>query len=133
MEYFVGAFATMVAWIVASKYAQDKKVFKKTKSVVYRQSHLFELIKPAIPYMPKPPKQPIVTQSFKDKRDHTKRFLVFENKAYWIANNAVYCADVDNQGIDKDSINTIDTMTMDDVELKKIEFIVNKLTEGDKQ
>lgn len=61
------------------------------------------------------------------------RFLLLNGKAYWITDNAVFVADVDDQGIIEESKKVVDTMAMDDVQLKEIEFIVNKLTEGNRK
>jgi hypothetical protein len=129
MEYFVGAFVAIAAWLVASKTLQKDIPKLKIKKVTYRQSHLFEIIKPVLPYMPVPIKKPD-TQSFKDQAAHMMRFLVLHGKAYWISQNAVYSADVTENGIDEDSKVAIDTTHMDDVQLKEIEFIVDKLNEG---
>jgi hypothetical protein len=40
---------------------------------------------------------------------------------------------VTDQGIDEESKKVVDIMAMDDVQLKEIEFIVGKLTEGNKK
>ncbi len=53
-------------------------------------------------------------------------------KAYWINDNKLFEAPISEEGlIDYSSSSPIDTMTMDKVELDKISFIVEKLTEGD--
>jgi hypothetical protein len=129
MEYFVGAFTAIAAWLVASKTLQNKLSTLKLKKVVYRQSHLFEIIKPVLPFMPVPIKK-LNTQASKDQAAHMTKFLVLHGKAYWIAQNAVYSADLTENGIDEDSKIAIDTTHMDDVQLKEIEFIVDKLNEG---
>lgn len=132
MEYFVGAFTAIAAWLVASKTLQSKLSSKRIKKVIYRQSHLFEIIKPVLPFMPMPIKEQN-TQAFKDQASHTMKFLVLHGKAYWISQNAVYSADLTENGIDEDSKIAIDTSHMDDVQLKEIEFIVDKLNEGKKK
>lgn len=129
MEYFVGAFTAIAAWLIASKTLQNKLSKIKIKKVVYRQSHLFEIIKPTLPYIPVPIKK-LNTQASKDQASYTKRFLVLHGKAYWISQNAVYYAEMTENGIDEDSKTAIDTTHMDDVQLKEIEFIVDKLNEG---
>jgi hypothetical protein len=130
MEYFIGAIITLAVWISANKYL-NKEISKiKIKKVIYRQSHLFEIIKPTLPYMPVPRKE-LVSQASKFKKSNMKKVMFFMNKAYWIENNAVYSADITENGIDKESKIAIDTMTMDDVELKQMQYIVEKLTEQD--
>lgn len=129
MEYFAGAFIAISTWIVASRILKNKIDRLKMKRVVYRQSHLFEIIKPVLPYVPIPIKQ-LDTQASKHTQANSTRFLILNGKAYWISDNAVYSANVDENGIDEDSKKAIDTMAMDDVQLKEIEFIVGKLNEG---
>ncbi len=52
-------------------------------------------------------------------------------KAYWISDNKVLEAPINEDGrIDFESALPIDTMGMDKVELDKISFIVDRLTEG---
>ena len=132
VEYFVGAFCAIAVWAVASRTLQKQLPTLKIKKVVYRQSHLFEIIKPVIPFMPIPITK-LNTQASKDKESHMMRFLVLHGKAYWIDRNAVYSADMTESGIDEDSKIAIDTTHMDDVQLKEIEFIVDKLNEGKKK
>jgi hypothetical protein len=132
VEYFAGAFIAISVWIVASRVLQNKISKQKMKRVVYRQSHLFEIIKPAIPFMPVKIEK-IDTQASKHQESHMMRFLFLNGKAYWIANNAVFVAEIDDQGIVEESKKVVDTMAMDDVQLKEIEFIVNKLTEGNRK
>jgi hypothetical protein len=58
------------------------------------------------------------------------RILILEDEGYWIADNSVYRADFDGQEIDKETVVKLDTMTMNDVELKKLIFIIEQLTKG---
>jgi hypothetical protein len=132
MEYFVGAVIAVGVWIVASRFLQKDLPKIKIKRVIYRQSHLFEIIKPVLPYMPQPIKE-LNTQASKHQEKNRTRFLILNGKAYWISDHAVYSADVTDQGIDEESKKVVDIMAMDDVQLKEIEFIVGKLTEGNKK
>lgn len=58
------------------------------------------------------------------------RVMMVDGNAYWIKNNTLYMADVIRGAIDNNSTKEVDTMAMDDVQLKKTIFIVSKLTEG---
>ena len=71
-----------------------------------------------------------MTQAMKDIERNTLRILYFENKAYWIENNQLFEADAPFGDIDKDSMVKVDTMGMDDVQLKRTMFIVERLREG---
>jgi hypothetical protein len=54
-----------------------------------------------------------------------------ESQAYWIRSNVFYTADLNEMGlVDFDSARPVDTMTMSKVQLDKMSFIVEKLTEG---
>ena len=56
------------------------------------------------------------------------RILILEDGGYWISNNAVYYANFDDEGLDTDNAVQLDTTHMNDVELKKLMFIVEQLT-----
>ena len=72
----------------------------------------------------------IKTQSTDYFDKHHPRILVVENEGYWIKDNAVYRAEFNGDGIDEDTAVKLDTMTMNDVELKKLIFIIEQLTKG---
>ena len=56
------------------------------------------------------------------------RILIMENEGFWIENNAVYRANFNGEAIDQETKTKLDTMTMNDVELKKLIFIIEQLT-----
>jgi flagellin-specific chaperone FliS len=56
--------------------------------------------------------------------------MIVENEGYWIENNAVYRGEFYEDGIDQETVVKLDTMTMSDVELKKLIFIIEQLTKG---
>ena len=58
------------------------------------------------------------------------RVMFLEDKAYWIKDNAFFTANVFDGIIDEESTSRVDIMGMDDVQLKEMSFIVDKLTEG---
>ena len=57
------------------------------------------------------------------------RILIVEAKAYWIDRHILYTADVVNGDMDQNTAKPIDTMVLDKVQLDKIMFVVDKLTE----
>jgi hypothetical protein len=62
--------------------------------------------------------------------DNTKLKIIFtEEKAYWIKDNAVYEADIVGGIIQENSSKAVDMMALDDVKLKDMMFIIDKLTE----
>lgn len=70
------------------------------------------------------------TQSSKHQDESTTKVIVVDDVAYWIKNNTFYKAPLINEKIDKDSAEKVDTTNMDKVQLDKMLFIVDKLTEG---
>jgi hypothetical protein len=133
MEFLFGFVFCFATILFIKRYMLNDKLFGETKTskIVYRQSHIFSLIAPAIPYMPvnieiRP------TQSFLNDQKNKQRIIFTEDKAYWIKDNAFYEAKVINGEVDKENAKVVDTMTIDKVELDKMIFIVEKLTEGTK-
>lgn len=132
MEYILGA-----AFAVASMYFVNRVIISKaenvraTKKVHQRQSRTFEMVKPAMVILQyfigkeKPLRQ---SQKFEDSL--YIRIVFFENKAYWIRENVFYVADLVDGEVDKESTRKVDTIAMDKVQLDKMVFIVEQLTEG---
>ena len=69
------------------------------------------------------------TQSSDYAKKNSIKVMFIQDKAYWIKDNQLYTADVVNGEVDKFTTKEVDTMTMNDVELKNTMFIVEKLTE----
>jgi hypothetical protein len=132
MEFLFGFALAFGTILFIKRYILTDNLFKTNKlgKIVYRQSHLFSLIAPAIPYMPVV-KTFRPTQSFLNDEKNRQRMIFTEDRAYWIKDNAFYEASLLEDGeIDNSTAKIVDTMTMDKVELDKMAFIVQKLTEG---
>jgi len=71
--------------------------------------------------------KPRQSLDFLNKR--LKKIMFIEDNAYWIDNNVVYKAKTNNDEIDNNTVEKVDTMTMNKVELDKMIFIIEKLTE----
>lgn len=127
MEYFLGSAITLAITYVMINLFKTKIEDKKI-NIVFNQSHKHNMVKDYIPINMN--RQPLNTQASKHLRSSMLRIIFMDNKAYWIKDNAVYVADIIDGNIEKDNAKVVDTYTMDDVQLKKIEFIVDKLTEG---
>lgn len=96
----------------------------------FRQSFIFELIKntEAVHELMNPK---LNTQASKHRDSNLVKIVFMDQKAYWIKDNVFYTADVSETGsIDIESTSAVDTMTMDKIQLDKMSFIVDKLTEG---
>jgi len=129
MEYFAGAFITLVVVFVINRMISKQLAQDKTSVVRYSQSHIYMVAEKIIlgPAIPKAPD----SQSFRYQKESYLKVVVLDNKAYWIKDNAFYMADIVDGDVDKETTRKVDTMSMDDVELKKMLVIVETLREGE--
>jgi hypothetical protein len=130
MEFLLGTVFAFFAILFTRKFILTQDLMRETSinSVIYRQSHIKLLTQAAHQYFFMPP--PIATQSRKILEKSQIRIIFSENRAYWIKNNMFLQADLVNGEVDDSTTKVVDTMTMDKVELDKMIFIVQKLTEG---
>ena len=132
MEYVIGAMLTLIT-VAVSNLLLRKNISKSLRvKINSSQSRSHQLMKPLMLledffYSALEPRT--VTQSMKyHNRLHVK-VIMSDSEAYWIANNTFYVADVENQLIVQETTREVDTMAMDDVQLKKIMEIVEMLGE----
>lgn len=132
MEYLIGSLVAIAVFYFfnknSSEEAKPKTVMPK---VLLSQAYVYNLIKPALPILQvlsEPEK--VITQASKYEESKFTKVLVLEDTAYWIKDNQVYSAKVFENKIDGYSTSIVDTMGMDDVQLDKMIFIIDKLTEG---
>lgn len=131
MEYLVGSISTLIVIIIAYKVLQNNAKNEPDYQIQYSQSRIFEMIKPAREFLDfSQEKETIISQAQKIYNKNNIRIVLVENKAYWIQDNQFLVADVIDGNIDEESTKTVDTMAMDKVELDKMMFIVERLTEG---
>lgn len=108
--------------------------FRKPKLMkrLITQSYIYEVIKPAVPVLDILEKLEYKeTQSRNHEKSLNIKVFVTEGSAYWIKDNAVFIAEMaDENHIDKNSAKQLDIIGMDDIQLEKIAFIIEKLTEG---
>lgn len=105
---------------------------KRSVKVAIRQSQaqLFDITKNT-EYIIKMLEEKLESQASKHRASNMVRIVFVENQAYWIRDSVFYTADIDDEGyIDAETTRAVDTMTMDKVQLEKMSFIVEKLTEG---
>lgn len=130
MEYILGALTSFIFMLYWHKKIGGKKSRKLFTKVKYTQSHYYSLISFAANTIVALEPVQIKTQSTNHFDGLHTRVFVVENQAYWISNNTVYKADFSQGYVDKESTSEVDIITMDGVELKKMIFIIEKLTEG---
>lgn len=124
MEYFLGSLITLLC-IIFLNMKINKNVSLRLSAPLFSQSRKFDLIK--IYFI----KKPNDTQSLNDRKKFSHRALVYGNAAYWIEDGYLVAADLVNGQIDRDSKKKVDTHSLNKVELDRVIFIVEKLTEGD--
>ena len=132
MEYLLGSLGTLLTiWLVSYRVSRSTSRVK-IQPPLYSQSQTFQLTRFTVGGQNYTiyDESPLKTQSteFFDKR-HT-RIVIYDDQAYWILNQKLYSAEFDGKEVLKDSAKEVDTMGMDKVELDKMVFIVDLLTEG---
>lgn len=131
MEFLLGSIFTMllfsaVRFVVLKLNLKDRY---SVNPIIYTQSRIHALVGQKVAeliYPNDPPK----TQARELMAKKEIRVVFSDRHAYWIGDNKLYQADVVNGQIDNSTKKIVDTMAMDKVELDKMFFIVQKLTEG---
>jgi len=131
MEYLIGSVVTLVAFLIVSKnFAKHSLGLSPDFKVMYTQSYIQDLIGPARDLLALLP-PPIKPSQSREHHEKTHVRVVFsENKAYWISNNTFYEAEMVDGIVQNEIAKAVDIMGMDKVQLDKMMFIVEKLTEG---
>jgi len=133
MDYLVGfwlalTFMSVLVWYITNHRVDT--VERNNKLIRYSQSHVHSLVSPLIPPDLTKKKQP-KTQSRKHEDSTNIRVIIMDSKAYWIKDNVFYSADMAPDGtVDKDTTQKVDTFSLNKVQLDKMVFIVDRLTEG---
>ena len=127
MEYFAGSIVTLVTMYIVAKLVNHPKNNMKSVRTNFSQSRQYELVADFIPI--DPPKE-VLSQSRKHQRSQYTRIFFLGEDAYWIEDHSVYTAKFQNGVIDQENKKTVDMTTIDKVELDKMIFVVERLTEG---
>jgi hypothetical protein len=131
VEYFLGALITILTLIFAAKVFSKKTDEYNVPSISYTQSYTHDLISPLLPSGGLTGAfKPLVSQAQKHQDKTNVKVLFVDGKAYWISNNQFLVAETEGGMVINDTATRVDTMAMDSVELDKMVFIVDKLTEG---
>lgn len=127
MEYFVGAAITLFILFFAKYFYQIEKNTPLNLKLAFRQSHIFEVTRPTINAMLS--FKQIDTQATRHFDSKHLKVVLTETKAYWIKDSSVYEADILDGTVQENSAKVVDMMALDDVKLKDMMFIIDKLTE----
>ena len=130
MEYFLGSFITLISLFIFNKML--KKITKDKIGIpVFTQTEKVELLKNyLVSVIARKPEQK--TQSRNHLKKNSMRAFFLGKDVYWIENGFLFTAKITNNEIDESTKKIVDTHSLDKVELDKISFIVDKLTEGNK-
>lgn len=129
MEYVVGAFITLIVIAVANRLLSKQLKNERMPIIRYSQSHIYSVVAPTMFGLDtRIPKR--VSQSYNYQEEAYIKVVIVDGKAYWIKENTFYTAEVVDGMVDKESTKEVDTMSMNDVELKKMLVIVETLREG---
>lgn len=134
MQYFIGSAICLISFFIILSKMADKYIKNESMTsfkIKYSQSHLHLIVKPLLPPMSEiNSKKNTARQSRVYMKKNRVRVLIIDAKAYWKKDNILYVADVMDNEIDKDHAKAVDIMAMDRVELDKMLFIVDQLSEG---
>ena len=129
MEFLLG-FILAIATVFVFRFFIIKDINQSTSwAIRYSQTRIHEIIKNYVPDYAFEIKKPI-TQSENHKNSMYTRVVFVENQAYWIKNNTLFVADMEEGMVDEETTREVDTMAMDKVQLEKVIHIVEALTEG---
>lgn len=129
MEYLLGALVTVALFFITKNIFSRIDSHPRDFKIIHSQSYIYSLVKPLLNLQYIVSNR--VTQASKYLDSLYVRVIIAENKAYWITGNTFYVADEEDGFVDKDTAKPVDVMSMDDVQLKKMMFIVETLTEGE--
>jgi hypothetical protein len=133
MEYLAGSILTLLGMFALSTfYFKNRLIFSKNINAIrYSQSHIYEITKDFIPdelFL----KKQRDTQSRNHEKSMYTRVVFLDNEAYWIKNNTLFVADMNEGIVSEETARKVDTMGMDKVQLEKVIHIVEALTGGHK-
>ena len=107
---------------------KERRSFNKT---LYRQSDMHNMLKGFF-FKDIFDDKVITSQSKIWKEKKTTKFLVIDQKAYWVSNNMFYVGDTDNGQVRPETGRPIDISTMSPKEVNKMLFILDNLNGGRK-
>ena len=107
---------------------KERKSFNKT---LYRQSDMHNMLKEFF-FRDIFDNKAASYQSKIWKEKKTTKFLVIDQKAYWVSNNMFYVGDTDNGQVRPETGKPIDISTMSPKEVNKMLFILDNLNGGRK-
>ena len=105
---------------------KERRSFNKT---LYRQSDMHNMLKEFF-FRDIFDNEVASSQSKIWKEKKTTKFLIIDQKAYWVSNNMFYVGDTDNGQVRPETGRPIDISTMSPKEVNKMLFILDNLKNG---
>lgn len=134
MEYIIGIAIGIFSVLLVTTLMAKRIPVVRSMQLYSSQSRTYEMLKPAFEIMSFiKPAPALITQSTKHMAENSMRYLTMDDKVYWIRDNAVFVSEIvdgDISSINESTTKVVDMMALDKVELDKMVFIVEKLTEG---
>ncbi len=128
MLYLLCIMLTSIAFC-AIIILMNKKRNKSFSKVLYRQSDMHNVLKDFF-FKDIFDNKVASSQSKIWKNKKTTKFLVIDQKAYWVSNNMFYVGDADNGQVRPETGKPIDILTMSPKEVNKMLFILDNLNGG---
>jgi len=125
MEYLIGCVITLITMSITAMFVRKNNL--KQSKLLFSQSRGYSITHQ---YFTKKYSKTTKRQSVKNLYKKSVKTIYIGETAYWIENNALYEAEHINGHILKETQKRVDIMSMDKVELKRMIFIVDRLTEG---
>jgi hypothetical protein len=129
MEFLLGFILAISAVLVFRFFIAKDYNETQTWQIRYSQTRIHEIIKNYIPEYQFEVKK-LATQSNNHKNSMYTRVVFVENQAYWIKNNTLFVADMEEGMVNEETAREVDTMAMNKVQLDRVINIVEALTEG---
>lgn len=133
MEYLIGSLITLGIIYGCLLLIRSNPEINFEVQVEHSQSYMHNILFPFLPTNEQlEAMTPVNCQTLNHSNKAYLDILVVEDNAYWIKDNTFFVADILNGEIVKESAKKVDTMSMDKLQLDKMEFIVDLLTKGKK-
>jgi hypothetical protein len=132
MEYIIGFWMSLVTILFINRFRDIHNMrnsFINSRGISHSQSHIHTLIRPMLPKNIRKHKN-VATQSMKHYNKTNIKIIILDDIAYWIKDNNLFSAQMQDGAVNQDSTSIVDTIAMDKVQLGKVMFIVDKLREG---
>jgi hypothetical protein len=128
MEFLLGFVLATLSLFLFRNILKNPEL-SSIPQIRYSQSHVHEIIKDYIPDPMFDIKKPDSQSSNYEKSLYVKVVFI-DNEAYWIKNNSLFVADMEEGIVAEETTRKVDTIGMDRVQLEKVIYIVDALTEG---